>query len=578
MTRQFPQFVIHSLHPEYSTWCPKRPCTVPAKLRISWERTSGNRVEVRRGKGGSQTFGWPGLGFRKHRGCGASVAFAKKHNVKHHFQTNHGTFATNYPENPEIRKNKVCELKPKPSAQQSVFARPISKSKNATTASFKIAHLLAKKKKPFQGGELLKEAFLACAESLFGGLFLELAAIQELQLSDSTVLRRIEAIADDMQSQLKRDVETCEWFSLQFPVPIGRGENGYNTDISDRSQLAVIIRILFDDFTVKEELLKILPLKKRTRGEDIYNVFKTYAAEIGLPLKKLSAITPDGSPAMDDGTNGFVALCKKDECFPNFVSYQCIIHQEALCTKILPFGHVMDVVTSIINFIRAAPLQHQLFKALLEDSEDKTVDLILHAEVRWLSRGEVPSRFLSLIEKINELMQSNPEKFRKDKDLAQMIGSVEAFKAKLTLWMSQMRSKSLVHFPNMKKMTNVGNFEPSRFTGHLKKLLNQFEKRFQLPGAIAHATDVGFWKLVEKDRFPLLRSVAYKIKSCFGSTYLCESLFSTMNIIKSKNRNRLTDSHLDSCLRAGTSVLLQNFVNSGLIVGFQTQLLLKPVH
>ncbi|KAG8227259.1 hypothetical protein J437_LFUL003992, partial [Ladona fulva] len=54
-------------------------------------------------------------------------------------------------------------------------------------------------------------------------------------------------------------------------------------------------------------------------------------------------------------------------------------------------------------------------------------------------------------------------------------------------------------------------------------------------------------------RFPLLRSVVYKIKSCFGSTYLCESLFSTMNIIKSKNRSRLTDSHLDSCLRAGTS-------------------------
>ncbi|KAG8236756.1 hypothetical protein J437_LFUL015821 [Ladona fulva] len=45
--------------------------------------------------------------------------------------------------------------------------------------------------------------------------------------------------------------------------------------------------------------------------------------------------------------------------------------------------------------------------------------------------------------------------------------------------------------------------------------------------------------------FLLLRIVAYKIKPCFGSTYLCESLFSTMNIIKSKNRSRLTYSHLD---------------------------------
>ncbi|KAG8234407.1 hypothetical protein J437_LFUL012792 [Ladona fulva] len=311
---------------------------------ISWECTSGNRVEVRRGKGGGQTLGWPGQGFRKHRGYGASVAFAKKHNEERHFQTNHGTFATNYPENSEIRKKKVCELESKLSAQQSVFVRPLSKSRNATTASFKIAYLLAKKKKPFQDGELLKEAFLACAESLFRGFSNKreiISAIQELQLSDSIVLRRIEAIADDMQSQLKRDVETCDWFSLQFDE---------STDNSDTSQLAVIIRMLFNDFTVKEELLKILPLKERARGENIYNVFKIHAAEIGLPLKKLSVITTDGAPAMIGRTNSF--------------------------------------------------------------------------------------------------------------------------------------GKSLVHFPNMKKMTNDGNSEPSRFTGHLKKLLNQFEKRFQLPGVI----------------------------------------------------------------------------------------------
>ncbi|KAG8236757.1 hypothetical protein J437_LFUL015822 [Ladona fulva] len=78
---------------------------------------------------------------------------------------------------------------------------PLSKSENATTASFKIAHLLVKKKKPLQDVELLKEAFLAGAERLFEGFYKKpeiISAIQELQLSDSTVLRRIEEIADDM--------------------------------------------------------------------------------------------------------------------------------------------------------------------------------------------------------------------------------------------------------------------------------------------------------------------------------------------------------------------------------------------
>ncbi|KAG8236786.1 hypothetical protein J437_LFUL018217, partial [Ladona fulva] len=167
---------------------------------ISWECTRGDRVEVRRGKGGSQTLGWLGFGFRKHQGCGASVAFAKNHNEERHLQTNHGTFATNYPENSEIRKKNI-------SAQQSVFVRPVSKSKNATTASFKIAHLLSKEKKPLQDVELLKEAFLAGAERLFEGFYKKpeiISAIQELQLTDNTVLRRIEAIADDMRGQFRR--------------------------------------------------------------------------------------------------------------------------------------------------------------------------------------------------------------------------------------------------------------------------------------------------------------------------------------------------------------------------------------
>ncbi|KAG8237196.1 hypothetical protein J437_LFUL016082 [Ladona fulva] len=183
-------------------------------------------------------------------------------------------------------------------------------------------------------------------------------AIEELQLSDSTVLRRKEAIADDIQSQLKRDVETCEWFSLQFDE---------STDVSDTSQLAVIIRML-------------LTTLLRERGERTFTIFLRHMQHMRekfcrLPLKKLSAITTDGSPAMKRCAQGYSHLD----------------------------------TSWIINFIRAAPLQHRIFKELLEDSKDKRVNLILHAEVRWLSRGKVLSRFLSLIEPINELMQSNPE-------------------------------------------------------------------------------------------------------------------------------------------------------------------------
>ncbi|XP_075768584.1 general transcription factor II-I repeat domain-containing protein 2A-like [Pelodiscus sinensis] len=421
-----------------------------------------------------------------------------------------------------------------------------------------------------------------------------------------------------MQTQLKDDLEICDWFSLQFDV---------STDISDTAQLAVMVRMVFSDFTIKEELLKVLPMKGRTKGEDIYNLFKSYATSISMPLHKLSAITTDGAPAMMGCTNGFIALCKKDESFPKCMSYHCIIHQEALRVKVLSFQHVMNVVIKIINSIQVKPLQHRLFKALLEDIDDKQSDLILHAEVRWLSKGKVLARFLSLVEEIKEFLKSTNQNFEqledsswlmdlafladitdklnilnlelqgKDKHVAQMIGSVKSFKAKLILWMSHMKTKSLVHFPSMKKMVCDSDFNPSPFVIHFQTLLQQFEKRFQqftiiepvvaflvnpftsqievteMATSIASlvqvrteeveleildlqndivlkscATDENFWNLIDQKKFPALKNVAYKIKSYFGSTYLCEVLFSTMNFIKSKYRSRLTDVHLDDCL------------------------------
>ncbi|KAG8233889.1 hypothetical protein J437_LFUL005216 [Ladona fulva] len=193
--------------------------------------------------------------------CSCSVAVAKKHYVERHFKTNYATFNTNYPLQSELRKKKIAQLKLNLSAQQCVFTRPAVKSKKATVASLNICHMLAKKKKPFQDGELLKEAFLTGADCLFEGFFNKreiLSAIQDLQLSDNTVTRRIHDISKDMQTLLKSDLEICDYFSLQFDE---------STDVTDTAQLAVMVRMVFSNFTVKEDLLKLLPMKARTTGD-----------------------------------------------------------------------------------------------------------------------------------------------------------------------------------------------------------------------------------------------------------------------------------------------------------------------
>lgn len=62
-----------------------------------------------------------------------------------------------------------------------------------------------------------------------------------------------------------------------------------------------------------------------------------------------------------------------------------------------------------------------------------------------------------------------------------------------------------------------------------------------------------FWNLLTGEKYPNMRKCATSLTALFGSTYLCESAFSLMKIIKSKYRSTMTDHHLEACLRLATS-------------------------
>ena len=66
-------------------------------------------------------------------------------------------------------------------------------------------------------------------------------------------------------------------------------------------------------------------------------------------------------------------------------------------------------------------------------------------------------------------------------------------------------------------------------------------------------TQKRFWKLVSKDKFSKLKDFALKMHSMFRSTYVCESAFSTMKLVKSRNKNRMVNQTLDNCLRLSTT-------------------------
>ena len=70
---------------------------------------------------------------------------------------------------------------------------------------------------------------------------------------------------------------------------------------------------------------------------------------------------------------------------------RCFLHREALMAKTLPdeLKEVLDTAVKLVNFIKASPLKSRLFEILCKEMGADHKDLLLHTEVRWLSRGSV---------------------------------------------------------------------------------------------------------------------------------------------------------------------------------------------
>jgi hypothetical protein len=69
------------------------------------------------------------------------------------------------------------------------------------------------------------------------------------------------------------------------------------------------------------------------------------------------------------------------------------------------------------------------------------------------------------------------------------------------------------------------------------------------------------FKILPKETYPQLRDFGLRMSSMFGSTYLCESMFSNMKFIKSHYRCSLTDESLQHFLRLGTTNITVDIPN-----------------
>ena len=99
--------------------------------------------------------------------CGSSVSVGKRGYVERNHTQVHSNFARDFPAGSTQRTEKVNQLKATLKKLKWLFIGPTKKANTATEASFKVAHILTKHKKPYTDGGMMKEAMTAVADTLF---------------------------------------------------------------------------------------------------------------------------------------------------------------------------------------------------------------------------------------------------------------------------------------------------------------------------------------------------------------------------------------------------------------------------
>ena len=209
-----------------------------------------------------------------------------------------------------------------------------------------------------------------------------------------------------------------------------------------------------------------------------------------------------------------------DESFPSSVetpgvlTVHCVPHRQNLVAKNIG-GRLhgsLNTVIRAVNTITARALNSRLFRQLCVENDEKFEQLLLHTEVRWLSKRNCLYRFYSLFSTVVEFFQGldyggvslklisikadivylsdifmkfNEVNLQLQGNLVNLIkvkSTVLAFISKLELYKRNLGRHELFQFPNLAefdKETAVLDDDLQEYCSHLDQLHKDMTSRFQ---------------------------------------------------------------------------------------------------
>ncbi|XP_051784713.1 zinc finger BED domain-containing protein 5-like [Erpetoichthys calabaricus] len=245
---------------------------------------------------------------------------------------------------------------------------------------------------------------------------------------------------------------------------------------------------------------------------------------------------------MFGGTKGFVSRVK--EQLPDAIATHCFLHREALVAKTLPadLAPVLDDVVRMINFAKTRPVKSRIFASLCEEMGAEHKVLLLHMEVRWLSRGKVLARVFLTNERCDDakLLSSdewcarlayladifqhfndlNTQMQGQNENLLTRADKINGFPSKVQIWHQHVESANLHMFPHIRKWNPYSSTTAGKdMTLQEQEEITVLKENRVLKLSFADLPLDSFWLTATKE-FPILASRAISALLPFSTTYL----------------------------------------------------------
>ncbi|XP_058025772.1 general transcription factor II-I repeat domain-containing protein 2-like [Ahaetulla prasina] len=554
--------------------------------------------------------------------CGAHVAVLKKYNMRRHYETKHEDKYKHMDIQQKLKK--VEEFKKVLMIKERLSRKAKSQSEAALKASFIVTEEIAKSGRPFTEGEFLKHCMIKvcdvlCPDQKQAFLNVSLSrntvADQICELATDLQVQLFEKGKDFIAYSLAVDKSTDITGMAQLTVFIRgvdsslcvteelldmRSMHGTTTgkDVFEAvSKCVNDMKLPWDKLTglttdgaplmCGEESGLVGRMREKMKSENCIGELIVYHSIIHQETLCGKALKMEHVMNTVTQIVNFIRVKGLNHCqFKSFL--------EEMYFELGDLPYHTEVRWT--NHEKVLSRFFELREEICQFMESKGKDSTVLQDEEWLCE----LAFLCDITK--HLTALNLQLQGRHHVITDMYDAVNAFQVKLQLWYVQMQQGNLSHFPCCQTIVNQVSstvFSHTYFGDKLNTLHMEFTRRFvkfegqkfnfellSNPFAVdvekapvniqmelielqcsstlkAKYDSVGplrFSRFIP-ETMPQLRLQAAQMLCMFGSTYVCEHVFSVIKVNKSVHRSLLTDAHLRSILRVSTAQNLSSNID-----------------